>query len=311
MTPSLHVIMYHYVRDLPNTPFPKIKGMLTRDFRHQLSFVQDRYEMATLDSALDFLRGTYVPARDLCLLTFDDGLKEHYSEITPLLTERKIRGLFFLITSCLNGRYIAPVHMNHFLMAGLDFEEYRESFLRRVTELTPNSKTSIDVDPGLARRTYRWDIPEVASFKYLFNFLLDCDLRDRILEDLFVEKIGDIPSFANTLYLNSDEAREMQNAGMIVGGHSHWHKPLSSLSPEELGSDLATCLEVLAANLNPQTSWPFCYPYGKKDSFSSASSEQLKRFGFVCSFSTEVGSNVPGVDLFGLRRIDCKDVPTQ
>lgn len=301
--------MYHYVRDLPNTPFPKIKGMLSSEFHRQLSALQEHYEMATMDSALEFLRGNYVPARDLCLLTFDDGLKEHYSEITPLLVEHKVQGLFFLITSCLEGRYIAPVHMNHFLMASLDFGEYRDSFLRRAMDSAPNSITSMHVDCSLAQRAYRWDTPEVASFKYLFNFLLDCDFRDRILEDLFVEKLGDIPSFARTLYLTSEEARQMQTAGMILGGHSHCHKPLSSLSAEELESDLATCHEVLVANLHPQGNWPFCYPYGKKDSFSSASLEQLKRFGFVCSFSTEVGSNVPGADLFALRRLDCKDVP--
>ena len=30
----LRVVMYHYVRDLASTPFPKLKGMLLEDFRH-------------------------------------------------------------------------------------------------------------------------------------------------------------------------------------------------------------------------------------------------------------------------------------
>ena len=67
--------MYHYVRDLPKTSFPRIKGMLTSDFQRQLQALQSRYEMATLEIALDFLKGAYSPTRDLCLLTFDDGLK--------------------------------------------------------------------------------------------------------------------------------------------------------------------------------------------------------------------------------------------
>ena len=80
---SLHIVTYHYVRDLPRTAFPRIKGMLLSNFQKQVDQLCGAYEMATLDSAMAFLNGTYHPSRNLCLLTFDDGLKEHFSEVTP------------------------------------------------------------------------------------------------------------------------------------------------------------------------------------------------------------------------------------
>ncbi len=307
MYPLLHVVMYHYIRDLPNTPFPKSKGMHTGEFREQLTTLKARYEMATLESALEFIRGSYSPARDLCLLTFDDGLKEHHSEITSLLVDHGIQGLFFVITSCLEGQYIAPAHMNHFLMAGLDFDTYRCVLLERLDGLNGGS-TESRLNPELVRKTYRWDTPEVASFKYLLNFVLEDGVREKVLRDLFEEYIGTVDAFAPTLYVNITEVREMQAAGMIIGGHSHQHKALSSLSDDELTSDLTTCYQVLTANLHEQSFWPFCYPYGKADSFNSTASKRLKRLGFACSFSTEIGSNAPYEDLFALRRLDCKDV---
>src|SRR5262245_10648640 len=115
MNPVLHVVMYHYVRDLPNTSFPRIKGMLPSDFRRQLTALQGQYEMATLESALDFLQGTYRPSCDLCLLTFDDGLKEHYTEVAPMLLDHGVQGIFFVITAGLEEHRVASVHMNHFL----------------------------------------------------------------------------------------------------------------------------------------------------------------------------------------------------
>ncbi len=33
MLPQLHIVMYHYVRDLPRTRFPRIKGMMLDEFR--------------------------------------------------------------------------------------------------------------------------------------------------------------------------------------------------------------------------------------------------------------------------------------
>jgi peptidoglycan/xylan/chitin deacetylase (PgdA/CDA1 family) len=307
---TLQVVMYHYVRELRSTFFPNIRGMELSAFREQLVALERRYEMATLESALAFIQGHYIPRRDMCLLTFDDGLKEHYTDVAPLLAARGIQGVFFIITSCLDGRHIAPVHMNHFLMAGLEFNEYRESFLRRVSD--PNDPGApIHVDPELAQRSYRWDTPEVASFKYLVNCVLDNNTRDRVLKELFEAKIDREESFAPSLYLSRDEANEMQSMGMIIGGHSHRHERLSSLSDHELRSDLCTCRESLLETLSPQPLWPFCYPYGKKDSFDSRVTKVLKDLGFVCSFSTEVGKSVPGMDLYALRRHDCKDLILQ
>jgi peptidoglycan/xylan/chitin deacetylase (PgdA/CDA1 family) len=301
--------MYHYIRDLPNTSFPRIKGMLTREFREQLATLQSRYEMGTLESALDFMGGAYRPQRDLCLLTFDDGLKEHYAEITPILIDHGVQGLFFVITSCFDGACIAPVHLNHFLMATMDFEAYRNAFLERLDNLAAVSPLSTTVDHATAQRVYRWDNPATASFKYLLNFVLDESLRDRILRHLFEEKIGDTESFARKLYLNAKEAKQMQAEGMIIGGHSHQHQPLSSLSAAELRADLNACRQSLTKNLLPQDFWPFCYPYGKRNSFDVGVMRQLQQLGFACAFSTEVGSNRPGDDLFTIRRLDCKDVP--
>jgi peptidoglycan/xylan/chitin deacetylase (PgdA/CDA1 family) len=308
MSPSLQVVMYHYVRDLPNTSFPRIKGMLTSEFRLQLAAFQDRYEMATLESGLDFLRGVYKPAKDLMLLTFDDGFKEHGAEVTSMLVDQRIQGLFFVITSCLEENRVASVHVNHFLMAALDFEGYRRAFMQRLSDIAPHIWASTNVDLNLARHTYRWDTPEVASFKYFFNFVLDSPIRNQVVKRLFEEKIGDEKSFSRRLYLNWQDARQMQSVGMLIGGHSHQHKPLAALSDEELYADLSTCSRLLIEHLEPQSFWPFCYPYGQKDSFNDTTIATLKQLGFACSFSTEIGSNTPGTDAFTIRRFDCKDI---
>jgi hypothetical protein len=196
-------------------------------------------------------------------------------------------------------------------MAAMDFEAYRNAFLERLNEVAAASSLSTTVDEAAAQRVYRWDNPAAAAFKYLLNFVLDGSLRDRVLKRLFEEEIGDAESFGRKLYLSTRETKQMQAEGMIIGGHSHQHQPLSSLSAAELKSDLNACRQSLMKNLLPQDFWPFCYPYGKRNSFDAAVIRQLRQFGFSCSFSSEVGLNHPGDDLFTLRRLDCNDVPTQ
>jgi len=306
--PQLNVIMYHYVRNLPRTDFPRIKGMLPDDFRRQVNRLSESHEMATLESALAFLQGKYQPRRNLCLLTFDDCLKEHYVEVTPILAERGIPGIFFVITSCLQEHRIASAHMNHFLIAALDFDFYREAFLEKLRSAAPTSSSLAEIDEEAARRTYRWDTAEVRAFKYLFNFVLNPAIRDKVVKELFEEHIGAESEFSPSLYFNWNEAKQMQKAGMVLGGHSHQHLPLGAMADEEQAEDLNSCYRFLMENLLPQRQWPFSYPYGKQPSFNQTTVQHLSQIGFGCSFATEVGTNRPGANLFAIRRIDCKDV---
>jgi peptidoglycan/xylan/chitin deacetylase (PgdA/CDA1 family) len=308
MSRRLHVVAYHYVRDLANTPFPQIKGMRTDDFKAQVLALRHRYEMATLETALAFLEGSHEPSRDLCLLTFDDGLKEHGAEVAPFLAECGIQGVFFVITSCLEERRVAAVHMSHFLMASLGFERYRDLFMAALHRLPAGSRADALVDATQAIRTYRWDSPDVASFKYLLNFCLDWTIRDQLVQTLFVEHVSPEAPFAESLYVSWDEARHMQAMGMVVGGHSHRHKPLGLLSKDECDDDLGVCRDLLVTRLGQKASASFCYPYGNAQAFNDDVIAALKGLGFTCAFTTAAGDNSPGADRFVLRRVDCNDV---
>jgi peptidoglycan/xylan/chitin deacetylase (PgdA/CDA1 family) len=305
--PELHVVVYHYVRDLPRSRFPRIEGLHIDDFLVQLQTINQRYEIVTLATAAEFLAGQYKPRRDLCLLTFDDGLREHYEVVTPILAERGWEGLFFISTSCPQGR-VASVHKNHFLMAGLHFDQYRSAMFDAIEFHDPDAV--LHLDHSLAQQIYRWDTPEAALLKYLTNFHLSDAIRTRILDDLFAEWLGDEREFATELYLSWEEARAMQAAGMVLGGHSHAHKALAKMSEAEQHEDLETATRLLHERLNPQPLWPFSYPYGTPgEAFSPATAQIIRNLGYCCAFSTEVGGIEVGDDLMSLRRFDTNDLP--
>jgi peptidoglycan/xylan/chitin deacetylase (PgdA/CDA1 family) len=309
MTPTLHVVTYHYVRDTQSTAFPAIKALRLADFQFQLRLFQQCYEMATLESALDYLQGRYTPPKDLCLMTFDDGLREHFTAVMPMLADASIQGLFFPITSCLGQDCVAAVHMSHFLMAYLGFERYSVGFREAASQIAGNNNGLGTPDARIAQRTYPLDQPEVAEFKYLFNFLTPAPVRDRAVRDLFRNYIGDEGEFARGLYFGWTEARQMQTAGMVLGGHTHEHRPLATLCEAELHRDLSTSTKLLESHMHRQPFWPFSYPYGKRDSFTPEAVSELRSLGYDCAFSTEIGANAPGMDLFVIHRVDTNKMP--
>ena len=302
-TARLSIVAYHYVRDLPRSRFPKIKGLSVDGFVRQVKWLEERYEIATLESALDFLEGRYQPRRDLCLLTFDDGLKEHYTEVLPILHDHGIQGVFLLTTACLGG-WVASVHKNHFLMASIEFERYQ----RAVQELLAERFfiSAMDVDRDVAQQTHRFDSPEVAQFKYLLNYQLPIDIRNAVLDQLFAEFLGDDHTFARELYLDWNDALEMQAANMSLGGHSHSHRALTTLAPDQRWEDLAACAGLLRSRLNEQALWPFSYPHGDTDDLTK---DMLRKLNFACGFTVRIGpKQIEHRDLFGVQRIDTTEV---
>ncbi len=301
----LSVVAYHYVRDLARTRFPKLNALGTDSFRRQVQWLEDRYEMATLESALAFLDDRYRPSRDLCLLTFDDGLKEHYTEVLPILVERGIQGVFLVTTACMDG-WLASVHKNHFLLASLDFTEYQHAVVRNLSERFPSIPTDVDAD--LAQLTHRFDPPDVAEFKYLLNYTLPASVRNEVLETLFVHFIGDEAAFARELYLDWDEAVEMQRANMVLGGHSHRHRALTTLPRDDREQDLQTCAALLRQRLDDQPLWPFSYPHGDTDDLTNT---LLRQLGFDCGFTIRIGpKQVTHPDRFRIQRLDATDIPS-
>lgn len=302
---QLAVVVYHYVLDAHRDRFPRLNGVTADELRHQVQLLSDRYEIATLESALAFIAGAYQPPRSLCLLTFDDGLREHFEIVAPALAERGIEGQFFVTTACMNG-HVASVHMNHCLMASVDFASYRRELLARVAALAP--EVSFDVDTAAAARAYPWDTPDVAAFKYMLNYCLPLDIQGRALTDTCASMIGDQASLARELYFSWSDAREMQRQGMVIGGHTDRHPPLSLVPHEVQRREIAQCASALRANLHDQQRWPFSYPFGYGD---EGTARLVREYGFDCAFALDGGANLPPADAYRIRRIDTKDLVFQ
>lgn len=305
--PRLLAVMYHYVRDVAGTPFAGLHALGTAAFERGLDQLAKRCEMATLESCLAFLHGAYRPRKDLCLLTFDDGLAEHHAVVTPLLERRGIQGVFLLPTGPIEEHFVLPAHKAHFLAASLGFDEYEKRLLPALKEQDPTLPD--EVDPQAARAAYRWDEAHVARLKYLVNRVAGERARNAALDTVFESVFGSEADFARTLYLSWDSARAMQGAGMLLGGHTHTH-PVLAACPEALQrQELQASLSLLRERLRPQAHWPFAFPFGKRQTFDAHSLSLLEELGYACAFTTEVGWCKTGDPVQTLHRVDPKDLP--
>ncbi len=305
---SLTIVTYHYVRDMHLTPFPEIKGLLISKFEKQLDYICRHYEVINLDSYLAYLGGGASLPANACLLTFDDGLKDHYEAVFPRLRARKISGVFFLITEPLARFTVAGVHQIHFLLAKLGIDKFSTLFDEKLMETHPQFQLPEETEVK-KNVYYRYDDSQTRKFKKLLNFELPYSVRDDVLGRLFHEYIGDERTFSQSLYLSWAEIDEMKKDGMVFGGHTHTHRVLPRLTSHEKLAELKLCTDILVERLG-ESSLSFSYPYGTPDSLDAETMRFLADLGYSCAFTATRGVN-KGADLlkkYELLRLDTNDL---
>lgn len=102
------------------------------------------------------------------------------------------------------------------------------------------------------------------------------------------------------LYLSWGEVHDLaRQPGIEIGSHSHTHPDLTSLTAEEVRSELAESLAAVAEQTG-NAAPALAYPHGR----ASAQVRDIARaLGYACAFTGELGANDMQTDLYALRRV--------
>lgn len=167
--------------------------------------------------------------------------------------------------------------------------------------------------PSLRERHHapsRFDTADVIYVKRLLQHALPEAIRDEIVDRLFSSIVSsDEAAFAEELYLDVDQLRQMQRGGMHVGSHGYAHGWLNTMSAEEQEQDIVRSLELLEAVGVRREERIFCYPYGGYDANTLA---VLSRLGFKLGVTSRPAVATLGLDpALELPRLDTNDFPKQ
>lgn len=306
----LTIVMYHYVRDLPNSAYPQIKGLQTERFEGQLDYICRHYEVCGLRDIVAASRGGAPLPPRACLLTFDDGFIDHYQTVLPRLLLRGIIGSFHPTARCIEDRRVLGMHKIHFIIASSpDVERLVKEILAAVAEHRaaydlPDDATLLETFRGQSR----FDPPEIIFVKRLLQHGLPPEPRGAVIDRLFERCVTrDETAFADELYMSASQLRELLAAGMEVGGHGYAHEWLEHLLPEQQSEDIRRTVAFLE-NLHgrPPRDWTMCYPYG---SYNATTLSLLREASCALGLTTKVGLNADLSLPLELQRLDTNDLP--
>ena len=72
---SIYVLMYHYVREIKNSKYPKIKGVELEIFKKQLDYLKLNFNIINGDDLIDFLKFVATDQNGVRLDKEDDNFK--------------------------------------------------------------------------------------------------------------------------------------------------------------------------------------------------------------------------------------------
>ncbi|GMR19305.1 MAG: hypothetical protein BMS9Abin34_438 [Patescibacteria group bacterium] len=303
------IVMYHYVRDLTRTRYPRIRGLTTQKFEGQLDYIAKHYTVVGLQKLFSDLQNGIPLPTNPCVLSFDDGLADHYHTVFPRLAERGIVGSFYPPAKAPETCQVLDVHKVHFILAS---SENAQQLVGEIFGLLQHFRKEHEIpsDEELyeryARRN-RFDPPEIIFIKRILQRGLPENVRREVVSRLFAHHVSnDEKAFAKELYMDPSQLRVMLAAGMEVGGHGYDHVWLGTLDRngqrEEIFRTVSFLTKVL--DINP-INWAMSYPYG---SYNSITIELLKEAGCALGLTSQVGLAKLSKPMH-LSRLDTNDLP--
>ncbi|MEA3642018.1 MAG: polysaccharide deacetylase family protein [Lamprobacter sp.] len=278
-TARLSILIYHRVLAKPDPLLPGVPDRET--FRWQMRFIRRHFQPLPLSEAADRLRDEQLPSRAICV-TFDDGYADNATEALPVLQETGVPATFFVAAGYLNGGRM-----------------FNDTVLETVRRLPQGP---LDLGPeGLGPREIQANADRLALSGELIMGLkyLDRELRQAraaaLAERFGVELPGD-------LMMCDDQVRQLENAGMTIGGHTLNHPILSQLPDAEAFEEIRQGKYALETLLKRPVRL-FAYPNGRpgKD-YRPEHTIMLRELGFEAACSTAWGTACRDSDPFQLPR---------
>lgn len=263
-------ICYHYIRPekkLDN--FPRIIGHEISVFEDHLTMLKQNYDLISLDESLEYLKGNQIFKKKYgALLTFDDGLSDHY-EAAKILKENEIKGIFFIPSCIVEDNKPANPIIIHYGLAMFGIERFLDEYkIILESNNIVDKQYVIKFEKGVDNV---WDVINRIKEMFIYNF--DIFTARKILLQIFDQLIlSEYPDAMKIMHLTKEKIKKILDMGHSIGTHSHTHVSVggSNLSKHDFNKEVILPKKILEKEFGTKII-AMSYPFGEKqDCLSTA-----------------------------------------
>ncbi len=281
------MLMYHGITAKKDavTNFDN-KHVYIEKFEKQLAYVKENYNLISFEDFILWHKGEKEIPDNAIILTFDDGYKNTYTNLFPLLQKYNAPAIIFLPTAYIGKKEIAWYDIVAYAIANtkehkitiggkdyvLDSDKTKKAVSAEIKAKIRVPKKRAEIITGLIKET-------------------KCNLATVADEDV--------------LFLSWKECAEMAKKSVTFGAHGVAHESFLVLSEQEKRREVEDSKQEIEKKGYSVTS--FAYPFGAGDDDTL-----LKEAGYSAGLTTEYGRNTRKTNIMRLHRIcvtDMYDLP--
>jgi len=283
------ILCYHaVVDDNDNNYTAKTISISKAAFESHVRYFAAKYNVISLDEAIEALRtGRSFPVNAV-VFTFDDGYADNF-HAAEILAQYKATGTFYLTAACIDRT-----------------DPFWLSEITKALLTTQAAQFSINVNGEsftlqLSSEKEKWyAVRHLVKLVKNNNRETREEIRKQLREqltDISAEKIND------ELMLTWNQVKEMAEKGMTIGAHTMTHLNLPNADPADAHYEIAESKALIKKHLKKDV-LHFSYPNsGPYKYFTPSIRDMVEKCGFHSSATSMRGFVDKDSDLFALKRV--------
>lgn len=257
-----------------------------------------RYELATVAEGVARIDAGKL-TRSVVALSMDDGYRDNRRELLPLLQRVGAKATVYLESRPLDDRKVNWSHKYFWCLARSTPFDFVHRFGAHTSD--------IDTFHGLNQIVTEDRVDPRYHLKRILKYDAKPFERDQAIDAVFAELGGDERELCDALYMTWDEARELRDGGVELGGHTVGHQILSRLDAAVQREEIEGGARSMQRALGNGAIATFAYPWGRRWDFDEHSKAAAKAAGFRCAVTMHAGTNDARTDRFALKRLALDD----
>jgi peptidoglycan/xylan/chitin deacetylase (PgdA/CDA1 family) len=242
------------------------KHIGVHSLKEQLAWLARHFQILTINEILDRARQGTLPGKT-AFIAFHDGYRGNYETAFPLLKALGIQADFFIPTAFIGTQRRFWVDV----MDSALIHTRQESFS------LPEAGEGGEVYP------LQGEMERLATAHRLRNRLKSLSRSEfepafkRLLNALGWGEPSEVPSLGeHSACLDWDQVRELSNAGMGIGSHTHRHMICATQNREVVQEEMTTSKKLIEQETG-QPCRNFCYPNGRFPSSGNETTDSIAR----------------------------------
>lgn len=252
-------------------------------FKRQMEIIGKYFRIVTLEKVCREKPDIIKPP---CVLTFDDGWIDFYTNVFPVLKEHQYPATVFLPTGYIGTKRMFWPDCFARLMIKRKFDT---GFL---SDYLKDEKSKRELKRKFSRK----------NLHELINLIKRCSMEQKFDVIGRIFKGSDLIKENQSDFLDWDQVCRMKESKLVFfGSHTSEHIILTSASKERVVAELyGSKEELLKRNVVSSDFVPFCYPNGFT---SDVITERVKSAGYDCAVTVKRRWNNSSTDIYRLSRI--------